>query len=132
MSRLPTRICAWIVVAAGLSAQAEDIQFNRDIRPILSDNCFLCHGPDKNHRKGKLRLDDRDAALKKEAFLPGSPDKSELVKRIFTTDEEDQMPPPDSGKHLTPAQKELLKRWIAKAERALGADLPASYQPLCS
>ena len=59
-----------------------DIQFNRDVRPILSESCFACHGPDKNARKGKFRLDDRDAALKKEAFVPGNPDKSELVKRL--------------------------------------------------
>ncbi len=93
---------------------AAPLSFNRDIRPILSDNCFRCHGPDKGHRKAKLRLDDRDAALAKEAFVPGKPDESELVRRIFTTDEDDRMPPPDSHKQLTAAQKELLKRWVAE------------------
>ena len=61
------------------------IEFNRDIRPILSDNCYACHGPDKNQRKGKLRLDVREAALDKRAIVPGKPDESELVKRLYTT-----------------------------------------------
>jgi hypothetical protein len=90
------------------------ISYNRDIRPILSDNCFFCHGPDQNKRKAKLRLDVREEALAKEAFVPGKPDDSELVRRIFTTDTDDVMPPPDSHKHLTPEQKELLRRWIAE------------------
>jgi hypothetical protein len=97
---------------APAAAKAE-IQFNRDIRPILSDNCFYCHGPDKNHRKGKMRLDIRDEALAKEAFVPGKPDASELVRRIYTTNEDDLMPPPKAHKVLTAAQKDLLKRWIA-------------------
>ena len=96
------------------------LRFNRDIRPILSDNCFLCHGPDKNKRKAKLRLDDRAIALEKKAIVPGDVSKSELVRRIFTNDPDDQMPPPDSGKHLTAAQRELLKKWIAAG---------AEYQP---
>ena len=100
-------------VTAAPTAAKSSIQFNRDVRPILSEACFACHGPDKNARKGKFRLDDRDAALKKEAFVPGHPEKSELIKRLFTTDPDDQMPPPDSGKKITPAQKELLKKWIA-------------------
>src|SRR5437667_12745135 len=84
------------------------IQFNRDIRPILSENCFRCHGPDKNQRKAKLRLDVREVALEKEAFVPGKPDESELVKRIYTANEDDVMPPPKSNKRLTEEQKELL------------------------
>jgi len=89
-------------------------QFNRDIQPILSDNCYLCHGPDEGTRKARLRLDVRETALEKEAFVPGQPDASELVARIFATDEDDVMPPPDSHKTLKPEQKELLKRWIAE------------------
>lgn len=92
----------------------EKVQFNRDVRPILSDNCFLCHGPDANHRKGKLRLDLRDEALKKEAFVPGKPDESPLIQRILTSDEEDLMPPRDSHKQLTGRQKDILKRWVAQ------------------
>ena len=96
------------------------VEYNRDVRPILSENCFFCHGPDKNQRKAKLRLDVRDEAIAKEAFVPGKPEESELVKRILTTDEDDVMPPPDSHKHLTDAQKDILKRWIAQG---------AEYQP---
>jgi hypothetical protein len=102
---------------AGASAK---IEYNRDVRPILSDNCFLCHGPDKNARKAKLRLDIREDAIAKKAFVPGQPDESELVKRIFTRDPDDLMPPPDSHKHLTTEQKETLRRWIAEG---------AEYQP---
>ncbi len=105
-----------VVKAAGRAR----IEYNRDIRPILSDNCFLCHGPDKNTRKAKLRLDIRDEALAREAFRPGKPDESELVKRILTTDEDDVMPPPNSHKHLNDAQKETLRRWISEG---------AEYQP---
>jgi hypothetical protein len=98
-------------------ASPDGIRFNRDIRPILSDNCFRCHGPDKNQRKAKLRLDYRDVALEKGAIVPNKPDESELVKRIFTTNEDDVMPPPESHKQLSAAQKELLKRWIAEGAK---------------
>src|SRR3954463_2251304 len=82
---------------AAPATSKQSLQFNRDIRPILSEACFTCHGPDKNARKGKFRLDDRESALKKDAFVPGHPEKSEAIKRLFTTDPDDQMPPPDSG-----------------------------------
>ena len=65
------------------------VEFNRDVRPILSDNCFLCHGPDKNRRKADLRLDIREEALKAEAIVPGKPDESELIARIFSADPDD-------------------------------------------
>jgi len=94
--------------------KAEKLQFNRDIRPILSDNCFACHGPDKNKRKAKLRLDDRDNALEKKALVPGKPDESELVARVLSQDETDVMPPPETHKKLTSAQKNILKRWVAE------------------
>lgn len=116
---LPGGMC--LTHAATLpAASVGKVEYNRDVRPILSDNCFLCHGPDKNTRKAKMRLDIREDALAKEAFVPGKPDESELVKRLFTTDPDDVMPPPDSHKHLTGAQKEILKRWIAQG---------AEYQP---
>jgi len=88
------------------------IEFNRDVRPILSDNCFYCHGNDSKHREGKLRLDIREEALAKEAFVPGKGKDSELVSRILTNDEDDLMPPPDSHKKLTQRQKDILKKWI--------------------
>ncbi|MDB6119425.1 MAG: hypothetical protein JWO08_3206 [Verrucomicrobiaceae bacterium] len=103
------------------------VRFNRDIRPLLSENCYYCHGPDPKHREAKLRLDDRAAALASEAFVPGKPDDSELIKRIYTTDEDDLMPPTKTHKALTLEQKELFKRWIAE-----GAEYEAhwAYTPL--
>ena len=103
------------------------VEFNRDIRPILSENCYLCHGPDKGHRKAGLRLDDRQAALAKEAFVPGRPDESEIVDRIFSDDPDEVMPPPESTKTLSPAQKDLLKRWVQE-----GAKYQAhwAYEPI--
>lgn len=102
---------------ASRDVAAGDITFNRDIRPILSENCFACHGPDSNKRKAGLRLDDADsayAALKSgnKAIVPGSHAESELFRRITTGDTDDQMPPLSSKKTLTPAQKDLLTRWI--------------------
>ena len=102
------------ILAAVSVSQAADVSFNRDVRPILSDNCFYCHGPDPKHRKAKMRLDIREEALAKEAFVPGDAKASELVKRIFTKDPEDVMPPPAAHKTLTAAQKETLKKWIAQ------------------
>jgi len=114
--RLPAPLALALAVAARAQAAElpvpERIEFNRDVRPILSDNCFFCHGPDANHRKGKLRLDLREEALKKTAFVPGKPAESELVKRILTTSEDDLMPPRDSHKQLTSRQKDVLRRWV--------------------
>src|SRR3954468_7739822 len=102
----------WNLSLSAASA-TNQIQFNRDVRPILSENCFACHGPDKNQRKAKLRLDVREVAIEKEAIVPGKPAKSKLVEHIFTTNEDDLMPPPKTHKLLTPTQKELLKSWVA-------------------
>ena len=85
------------------------VNFNRDIRPILSANCFACHGPDKESREGGLRLDTAKGA--KEAL--GPVEDSELIYRIETDDEEDLMPPEDTGHSLTVAQKKLLREWVA-------------------
>ena len=94
---------------------AEPVSFSRDVLPILSDNCFGCHGQDESHRKGKLRLDLREAALAKEAFVPGKPEVSALIERIVTQDEDELMPPPKSHKaRLTTAQVDVLRRWIAE------------------
>jgi hypothetical protein len=103
-----------LAASTALAAPAKKVDYNRDIRPLLSDNCFFCHGPDEKQRKAKLRLDVREDAIAKKAFIPGKPDASELVKRIFTKDADDLMPPPDSHKKLTAAQKDLFKRWIAE------------------
>jgi hypothetical protein len=92
---------------------SERVEYNRDIRPILAENCFACHGPDSASRKAGLRLDQREAAVEAEAIVPGKPDKSTLIERVFSDDKGEMMPPPKTNKKLTPAQKELLKRWIA-------------------
>src|SRR5438445_6426540 len=94
-------------------ASTNQIQFNRDVRPILSENCFVCHGHDKNQRKAKLRLDVREVAIERGAIVPGKPAESKLVEHIFATDPDEIMPPPKTRKSLKPAQKELLKAWIA-------------------
>jgi hypothetical protein len=110
-------ILAWVFFA-GATASADGpmrpVRYNRDIRPLLADNCFVCHGPDKNNRKAKLRLDDRAVALACKAIVPGHPEKSELVSRIFSEDKDELMPPPRSHKTLKKEEKELLKRWIAE------------------
>ncbi|WP_231934399.1 PSD1 and planctomycete cytochrome C domain-containing protein [Botrimarina colliarenosi] len=94
----------------------EPLVFDRDIRPILSDNCFLCHGPDESSRATDLRLDSRESATADlggyAAVTPGDSAESELVRRILSTDEYEQMPPPDSNKSLSPAEIERLRRWV--------------------
>jgi mono/diheme cytochrome c family protein len=110
-----------LVALASVSRAAAPtpISFDRDIRPILAENCYHCHGPDAPHRKAGLRLDQRDAAFaggKSElaSIVPGKPDESELIARIFSHDPEEVMPSPDSNRTLTAAQKDLLRRWIAE------------------
>jgi hypothetical protein len=103
-----------------LSAEKDRLEYNRDIRPILAENCFACHGPDSAARKAGLRLDRREDAIKAEAIVPGKPDQSLLIERVVTTEPREQMPPPKSLKKLTAGQKELLRRWIAEG---------AEYQP---
>jgi mono/diheme cytochrome c family protein len=103
--------------ATGLAAEKAP-DFNREIRPILSHNCFACHGPDEHDRRGGLRLDDRKAATSEldsgaTAIVPGRPDESELVARIHETDPDTTMPPPESNHVLTAEQKQLLAKWIA-------------------
>lgn len=97
---------------------ASTIDFTRDIRPILSDYCFACHGPDEAQRKAKLRLDTREGAFAERkhgpAIVPRDPAKSALMARITTADREELMPPPESGKSLSATQIELLRRWIAE------------------
>ncbi|MDA7929883.1 PSD1 and planctomycete cytochrome C domain-containing protein [Akkermansiaceae bacterium] len=97
------------VFALSIAGAHADLDFNRDIRPILSANCFACHGPDEESREGKLRLDTAGGAQK--AIKPA--DDPELLYRIETDDEDDLMPPPDSGHQLTGLQKELLGKWVA-------------------
>jgi len=102
-----------IVLAASLQA-AEPVSYSRQVLPLLSDNCFLCHGPDAKTREADLRLDVREAAIEAKAIVPGNPKKSSLIQRILTTDPEDVMPPPKSHLKLSAADKKLLETWIAE------------------
>jgi len=88
-------------------------EYNRDIRPILTETCFACHGPDSAARQADLRLDLREAALDSGAIVPDKPEESEAIRRILSADPDEQMPPPSSHKALTADQKELLKQWVA-------------------
>lgn len=100
-------------------AAEPEVSFNRDVRPILADKCFHCHGPDAPTRKAELRLDTAEGVLnhKMPVVVPGKSNESLLVKRIFSTDESEVMPPPDSKKTLTPQQKETLKKWIEQGAK---------------
>ncbi|MBV9125914.1 MAG: PSD1 domain-containing protein [Planctomycetes bacterium] len=111
---LPTMATMTMIFAAWSPtlAAAPAMDFNKQIRPILSENCFVCHGPDKNNRKAQLRLDIREEAIQHGAIVPGKPNDSELVQRIFAHDD-NVMPPVKSHKQLTTAEKETLKQWIA-------------------
>src|SRR5262249_21401539 len=120
MKRYPTFLTpllgTLLMPAAGRAA--ERIDFQRDIRPILSDNCFKCHGPDDKARKARLRLDRRDTARKggrsgESAIVPGKPDASELIRRVSSKEETEVMPPPQTGKKLSARQIQLLRNWIA-------------------
>lgn len=110
------------LLAAAVSAQAaEKLQFNRDIRPILSDKCFACHGNDKNKRSVDMRLDVRDSAVREKALVPGKPDDSLALERITSDDPDIVMPPPHAklGK-LTPEEVAKIRQWIAQG---------AEYEP---
>jgi Protein of unknown function (DUF1549)/Protein of unknown function (DUF1553)/Planctomycete cytochrome C len=105
-----------ISVGSGLRA-ADTVVFNRDIRPILSDTCFQCHGPDEGQRQSGLRLDIQELSRQPAesgsvAIVPGNIDQSELIKRLLTTDPDQRMPPPNSGKSLTEHQIHLLEEWV--------------------
>ena len=97
----------------GVAATISKPSFNRDIRPILAENCFACHGPDSAARKADLRLDRREVAVKAGVIVPGKPDESEMIRRVFSDDKDEAMPPASIHKQLTAAQKEKLKAWIA-------------------
>ena len=103
----------------------EKVQFNRDVRPIFSDTCFQCHGPDEKKRKAGLRLDVRDTAVKPAesgaiAIVPGKPEESEMIKRLEATDPDDVMPPHRLHKPITPEQIATMKKWIAQGAEYQG------------
>jgi mono/diheme cytochrome c family protein len=111
-------ICGWLVASAHAAPPAKKVDFNRDIRPILSDICFECHGPDGNQRKGDLRLDLKDGVFRSADgvtnVVPGKPDESELYLRVVSDDPEQRMPPPKFAKQLAKEQTELIRNWIAQ------------------
>src|SRR5262245_11349576 len=111
--------------AAARNSSSQTIDFSRDIRPILSENCFKCHGPDEKERKAKLRFDVKEDAFKPAksgdyAIVPGDVAKSKLIERITSKDEDELMPPPKSGKKLTVAQLDLFRRWIEQGAKYEG------------
>ena len=127
--------CLIVAVVEALSAtiSSQAVLFNRDIRPILSDNCFACHGPDASHRQADLRLDVLSDALAAVAIVPGNVSASRMIARITTTDSDEIMPPAESHKKLDNRQKALLVRWIEQGaqyqrhwayEKPVQADVP--------
>jgi hypothetical protein len=115
-------VAGWLIATPPARAQAvrEPIEYNKHIRPILTENCFSCHGPDSASREAGLRLDIREEAIAAGAIVPGKSSESEMIARIFSESPKKVMPQPKTHKKLTPAQKELLKRWV---------DAGAEYQP---
>ncbi|HKQ73858.1 MAG TPA: DUF1553 domain-containing protein [Blastocatellia bacterium] len=98
--------------------QKPSVDFNREVRPILSDNCFACHGPDENQRKAKLRFDTKEGAFAKPGVLtPGDASKSRLYQRVSSKDQDSVMPPESSGHKLTEKQIETIRRWIDEGAR---------------
>jgi hypothetical protein len=115
-----TVFAAVLASLAGAACAADKLEYNRDVRPILAENCFACHGPDSAARKADLRLDKREVAIEHEAIVPGKPNQSSIVERVFAEDVDTVMPPPATKKKLTAAQKDIFKRWIEEG---------AEYQP---
>lgn len=116
---------------AGGELVPERIEFNRDVRPILSDNCFACHGPDQNKRAADLRLDTEEGLLGNGdgagAVVPGDVEASELLRRILSEDESEKMPPAEFGKEISPTQRAILARWIEQGAKWEGH---WAFQPL--
>jgi hypothetical protein len=113
---------AWAFVGASLAGEAPAVGYRRDVLPILSDRCFKCHGPDSATRQAGLRLDQRDAATAKlesdaRAIVPGDAAASAMIARIESADDDLKMPPVDSGKVLSDAEKAVLRQWVAQGAK---------------
>ena len=135
----PLLVASSLLLSSGgvaLAATPELVQFNRDVRPILSENCFYCHGQDSKHREAGLRLDLPEAATRPNdgvvAVVPGKPEVSEMILRLLSKDSDEMMPPPKANKHITPAQIALLKRWIEEgaAYEKHWSFIPPTQSPL--
>ncbi|MDP7206652.1 MAG: c-type cytochrome domain-containing protein, partial [Pirellulaceae bacterium] len=119
---LDRRVLLWIVMLAWagvspLAAKDDAVEFNRDIRPLLSDRCFKCHGPDENQRQAGLRLDQEEGAGSETEsggipIVPGDLSRSMIIERITTDDPDLRMPPPETGKTLSPAEIASIKAWV--------------------
>src|SRR5437868_1224959 len=106
-----------LIVVLPAPAAPPRLEYNRDVRPILANNCFKCHGPDAKERKADLRLDLREEAVNpnesgRQPIAPGKPAGSSLIASIFSTKSNRLMPPPESNKSLTESEKIALRRWI--------------------
>ena len=117
--RLPALL---VSLFPAIASRADEVRFNRDLRPIMSDTCFHCHGFDAKTREAGLRLDLREEALKPAEsglipIVPGKPEESEIIKRVFSTDRDELMPPTKAHKALTAAQKQTFKRWVAEGAK---------------
>ncbi len=110
--KIINQIFIFLAIAPLVQAAAEKVSYARQILPILSENCFYCHGPDKKHRQEDLRLDIRAAAIEAFAWDPENPPESEALIRIFSDDKDEVMPPPESHRTLTAQQKDLIKEWV--------------------
>ncbi|MBI4606546.1 MAG: PSD1 domain-containing protein [Planctomycetes bacterium] len=127
MQSKPLWACVTLVAAAvpavsAAPALAAPVEFNRDVRPVLSEKCFRCHGPDPGQRKAGLRLDlaavaTAPAKSGKAAVVPGKPAESELLRRVLSPDPDERMPPASTGKSVTEAEVALLRRWIEEGAR---------------
>ena len=119
MLRLLFRILPFVCLSVTLCAK--DVDFGREVLPVLSDACFHCHGPDENARKAKLRLDTREGVFRTKdgvtVVKPGNLEDSELVTRITSTDPDEQMPPPKANRKLKPEEVDVLKRWVSEGAK---------------
>ncbi len=122
-------VCSLLDLATCFAVEPRKLEFNRDIRPILSDHCFACHGPDKNKREADVRLDTAEGLFDSDAapVVRGDPTASSLVERITAVDADERMPPADFGKDLSPTQIELLQQWIVQGAEWQGH---WSFQPI--
>src|SRR5688572_6324233 len=116
--RFPWLLAALFAGALCPAAETSPVSFNLQVRPILSDRCWSCHGPDEKVRKAKLRLDTKEGALAETdgyfIIKPGSPEKSEVYRRLTSSDPDEKMPPPDSHLSVSKEEVELIRRWIAE------------------
>jgi Protein of unknown function (DUF1553)/Protein of unknown function (DUF1549)/Concanavalin A-like lectin/glucanases superfamily/Planctomycete cytochrome C len=112
MSFLLIPACLCLTLQPAICNAGEKLSFNRDVRPILADKCYACHGADSAARQADLRLDNRDSAIEMKAILPGNAEGSEMIARIVATSPDSVMPPPELKKSLNKAEIETLKRWV--------------------